>query len=101
MWYEDLIQEGCIGLIKAIDNFDLSYENKFSTYAVYYIKTSIVRAIESNNYVCKIPKYVYLLVSKYMYSKLNNESNDKEKIYDEKLELQSMLLDKKKLFQFE
>ena len=31
---DDLFQVGCIGLIKAIDNFDLSHEVKFSTYAV-------------------------------------------------------------------
>ena len=31
---EDLIQIGCIGLLKAIDKFDLSYDVKFSTYAV-------------------------------------------------------------------
>ena len=31
---DDLFQIGCIGLIKAIDNFDLSHEVKFSTYAV-------------------------------------------------------------------
>lgn len=31
---EDLAQIGCIGLLKAIDKFDLSYEVKFSTYAV-------------------------------------------------------------------
>ncbi len=31
---DDLFQVGCVGLIKAIDNFDLSHEVKFSTYAV-------------------------------------------------------------------
>ena len=31
---DDLFQTGCIGLLKAIDNFDLSHEVKFSTYAV-------------------------------------------------------------------
>ena len=31
---DDLFQVGCIGLIKAIENFDLSHEVKFSTYAV-------------------------------------------------------------------
>ena len=31
---DDLFQVGCIGLIKAIDNFDLEYEVRFSTYAV-------------------------------------------------------------------
>ena len=31
---EDLFQIGCIGLLKAVDKFDLSYEVRFSTYAV-------------------------------------------------------------------
>lgn len=32
--YEDLVQNGCVGLIKAVDNFDFSKGYKFSTYAV-------------------------------------------------------------------
>ena len=41
----DLIQEGNIGLIKAIEKFDLKYTNKFSTYATWWIKQSITRAL--------------------------------------------------------
>lgn len=48
---DDLFQIGCIGLIKAIDNFDLSHEVKFSTYAVLMIEGEIKRYIRDNNSV--------------------------------------------------
>ena len=45
---DDLFQIGCIGLMKAIDNFDLSYEVKFSTYAVPMIEGEIKRYLRDN-----------------------------------------------------
>ncbi len=46
---DDLFQIGCVGLIKAIDNFDLSHEVMFSTYAVLMIEGEIKRYIRDNN----------------------------------------------------
>lgn len=46
---DDLFQVGCIGLMKAIDHFDLSHEVKFSTYAVPMILGEIKRYIRDNN----------------------------------------------------
>ena len=46
---DDLFQVGCIGLMKAIDNFDLSHEVKFSTYAVPMILGEIKRYLRDNN----------------------------------------------------
>ena len=46
---DDLFQVGCIGLIKAVDNFDLSLEVKFSTYAVPMILGEMRRFIRDNN----------------------------------------------------
>ncbi len=46
---DDLFQVGCIGLIKAIDNFDLSHEVRFSTYAVPMILGEIKRYLRDNN----------------------------------------------------
>ncbi len=46
---DDLFQVGCIGLIKAIDNFDLSQNVKFSTYAVPMIIGEIRRYLRDNN----------------------------------------------------
>ena len=42
---DDLFQMGCVGLIKAIDNFDLEYEVRFSTYAVLMVEGEIKRYI--------------------------------------------------------
>lgn len=46
---DDLFQVGCVGLIKAIDNFDLSHNVKFSTYAVPMIIGEIRRYLRDNN----------------------------------------------------
>ncbi|MEG0826265.1 MAG: SigB/SigF/SigG family RNA polymerase sigma factor [Bacilli bacterium] len=46
---DDLFQIGCIGLIKAIDNFDLSHEVRFSTYAVPMIIGEVKRYLRDNN----------------------------------------------------
>ena len=46
---DDLFQIGCVGLLKAIDNFDLSFNVKFSTYAVPMILGEIKRYIRDNN----------------------------------------------------
>ena len=48
---DDLFQVGCIGLIKAIDNFDLSHKVKFSTYAVPMILGEVKRYLRDNNSV--------------------------------------------------
>lgn len=48
---DDLFQIGCIGLIKAIDNFDLSFDVRFSTYAVPMILGEVKRYLRDNNSV--------------------------------------------------
>ena len=48
---DDLFQIGVVGLIKAIDNFDLSFGVKFSTYAVFMIEGEIKRYIRDNNQI--------------------------------------------------
>lgn len=48
---DDLFQIGVVGLIKAVDNFDLSFGVKFSTYAVFMIEGEIKRYIRDNNQV--------------------------------------------------
>ncbi len=53
----DLIQEGSLGLIKAIERFDPSYDTRFSTYAVYWIKQAVLRALK-NSYLVHIPENV-------------------------------------------
>jgi RNA polymerase sporulation-specific sigma factor len=46
---DELFQVGCIGLIKALDNFDLSHDVKFSTYAVPMIIGEVRRHLRDNN----------------------------------------------------
>lgn len=55
---EDLIQEGNIGLMKAVDKFDLSYENKFSTYATWWIKQAIYKALLDKTRLVKLPTHL-------------------------------------------
>ena len=48
---EDLTQIGCIGLLKAIDKFDLSYEVRFSTYAVPIITGEVKRFLRDDGMI--------------------------------------------------
>ena len=54
----DLIQEGNAGLIKAVDKWDYSLGYKFSTYATYWIKQSIAKAIADNSRAIRLPAHI-------------------------------------------
>jgi RNA polymerase primary sigma factor len=53
--YHDLMQEGHLGLIRAIDKFDIAEGCKLSTYATYWIRESIVRALAANGSPFRLP----------------------------------------------
>lgn len=56
---EDLVQAGYIGIIKATDRFDLGHENKFITYADWWIKQSILRVIADEGFTIRIPVHMF------------------------------------------
>lgn len=60
----DLIQEGTIGLIKATNKFDYRLGNKFSTYATYWIKQGISRAVANYAKLIRVPVHMVETVNK-------------------------------------
>jgi RNA polymerase primary sigma factor len=54
---EDLVQEGAIGLIKAIRNFDVNRGLRFSTYAVHWIRQSVGRAADAQTNMIRLPNH--------------------------------------------
>jgi len=67
--FEDLIAEGNIGLIKAVDGFNAELGNRFSTYATFWIKQTIMIALAGNS-IIHIPKYLHDLRKSYKECKL-------------------------------
>jgi len=61
--FEDLIQEGNLGLWQAIEKFDVNSKYEFSTYAVYWIKANISRYIQNDTTIRK-PNYLYEIQNK-------------------------------------
>ena len=56
--FMDLVQEGSLGLIKAAERFDYTKGFKFSTYATWWIKQTIIRAIANNSRTIRIPVHM-------------------------------------------
>jgi RNA polymerase primary sigma factor len=72
---QDLIEEGNLGLLRAVEGFDPSMNTRFSTYASYWIKQSIKRALVNTAKTIRIPAYMVELLAKWRRatSKLQDE----------------------------
>jgi RNA polymerase primary sigma factor len=80
--FADLVSEGNLGLIRAAENFNPAFNTRFGTYATYWIKQALRRAITDYGKTIRLPAYLYDLVHKW-YAAYNILSKDDEHPSDE------------------
>ncbi len=74
--FSDILQEGNLGLMKAVDKFDFRRGFRFSTYATWWIQQSIIRSIAEGSRTVRIPLYISETVSK-----INKVGNRLQQLY--------------------
>jgi RNA polymerase primary sigma factor len=82
---DDIFQEGIIGLIKAIEHFDVSLGYKFSTYAYYWIRQAIGRNLIDKGSIIRIPVHAHTKISKLLKKDID-ELTDIEKKYIQQIQ---------------
>ena len=84
MEFDDLYQDGIFGLIKAIEKFDVDKNCKFSTYATWWIRQTITKAIFDKSRLIRLPAHINSIINKLNVTRnklileLNHEPTDEE-----------------------
>ncbi len=94
--FMDLVQEGSLGLMKAAEKYDYSKAFKFSTYATWWIKQTIIRAISNHSRAIRIPVHMsdkirkYKNISEALNNKLDRDATEEEIAKEMKLSLKKL-----------
>lgn len=79
----DLVQEGNLGLMVAVEKFNYKLGYKFATYATWWIKQAIFKAISEQSYCIKVPVYVQETLSKFSKVKAELEQKNNSQVKNE------------------
>lgn len=79
---EDLMAFGNIGMMKAADKYDVSHENKFTTYAIFWIDQSIMRSIADFGFTIRIPVHAFEAINKLIRLKRQHIQASKTEFYE-------------------